>query len=403
MDAREERGMHLAMDRRVKKIAGTTWLVPSQTQSSGGYVVDEGSSTCTCPDYELHRVKCKHQWAVEISQLIELVRGETVITDTFKITRKTYTQDWPSYNSAQCSEKDMVQQLLHTLCEGVATPAHPGRGPKSIPLGDIICAMSMKVYTTASGRRAAADIEACAEKGHMGKAPRYNTLFGYFERSDITPILTRLVEDSAAPLASLESSFAIDSTGFGTTTYRRWYDKKYGHEVKEHGWVKAHASVGTITHVITAIHVTDCDSNDSVELPGLLESTARNFKPEEISADKAYLGHDNLAAIEAAGAVPYIPFKVNSQGDGPEAWRRMWGFFTYKKGEFLSHYHKRSNVESTFSALKRKFGAAIRSKTFTAQTNEILCKALCFNLSMIVHAILEFGITPAFPVFGVPS
>ena len=72
MNTREERGMHLALDKRVRKIAGNTWLVPSQTQSSGGYLVDEAFSTCTCPDYELHRIKCKHQWAVEISQTIEL-------------------------------------------------------------------------------------------------------------------------------------------------------------------------------------------------------------------------------------------------------------------------------------------------------------------------------------------
>ena len=109
-----------------------------------------------------------------------------------------------------------------------------------------------------------------------------------------------------------------------------------------------------------------------------------------------YLSHSNLAAIESVGAVPYIPFKINSQGEGSAAWRRMWGLFTYKQSEFLAHYHARSNVESTFSALKRLFGAAVRSKTPHAQVNEILCKALCFNLSVLVHAIYELGIDPKF-------
>ena len=59
-------------------------------------------------------------------------------------------------------------------------------------------------------------------------------------------------------------------------------------------------------------------------------------------------------------------------------------------------YHKRSNSESTFSAIKRKFGGAVRSKTFTAQRNEILCKILCHNLSVLVHAIHELGIEPTF-------
>ncbi|MEP6654898.1 MAG: transposase [Myxococcales bacterium] len=91
-----------------------------------------------------------------------------------------------------------------------------------------------------------------------------------------------------------------------------------------------------------------------------------------------------------------MPFKSNSKSSGSPAWRRMWGVFLYKQDEFLAHYHKRSNVEATFSAIKRKFGAAVRSKTFTAQVNEILCKVLCHNLSCLVHAIHELGIEPSF-------
>jgi hypothetical protein len=50
----------------------------------------------------------------------------------------------------------------------------------------------------------------------------------------------------------------------------------------------------------------------------------------------------------------------------------MWLTYSLRRDEFLSHYHKRSNSEAAFSAIKRKFGAAVRSKTFTAQVNEVL-------------------------------
>lgn len=81
---------------------------------------------------------------------------------------------------------------------------------------------------------------------------------------------------------------------------------------------------------------------------------------------------------------------------GPAAWRRMWGLFMYRQPEFLAHYHARSNVESTFSAIKRKFGGDVRSKRFDAQVNEVLCKVLCHNLSCLVHAMFELGIEPNF-------
>ena len=38
-----------------------------------------------------------------------------------------------------------------------------------------------------------------------------------------------------------------------------------------------------------------------------------------------------------------------------------------------SNYHKRSNVETTFSMIKEKFGTRLLSKKELAQVNEVLC------------------------------
>ncbi|HET6884159.1 MAG TPA: transposase [Pirellulales bacterium] len=48
--------------------------------------------------------------------------------------------------------------------------------------------------------------------------------------------------------------------------------------------------------------------------------------------------------------------------------------FKFEQEKYMTHYHKRSNVERTFSAVKRKFGDAVMGKTDTAMTNEVLCK-----------------------------
>jgi hypothetical protein len=57
---------------------------------------------------------------------------------------------------------------------------------------------------------------------------------------------------------------------------------------------------------------------------------------------------------------------------------------------------KRSNVESTLSAMKRKFGDGVQSKTDTAMVNEALCKILCHNLVVLTHEMHELGIDPVF-------
>jgi transposase len=397
MDVRLTAALLLSRDKRIRNVNGPTWAVPSQSDEVGAYLVNMATRACTCPDFELRRAACKHILAVEIVRTVETAPdGSKTVTESVKVTRKTYVQDWPRYNAAQCAEKETVQALLRGLCDSIPTPAHPGRGPKPIAYSDAIFGMAMKVYGGMSARRSTTDIKACAEDGHMGRAPHYNSILASFDKPEMTPILVSLIEQSAKPLASVETTFAADSTGFGTTVYRRWYDAKYGREMTKATWLKAHAMVGTTTNVVTAIHVTDENGADSPELPYLIKSTAQRFRMCEVSADKAYLGHENLAAIEAVGAVPFVPFKSNSIDKGSPAWRRMWAHFLMRQEDFLAHYHKRSNVEATFSAIKRKFGGAVRSKRYTAQVNEVLCKILMHNLTMLVHAMFELGIEPSF-------
>ncbi len=79
-----------------------------------------------------------------------------------------------------------------------------------------------------------------------------------------------MIEESAAPLATLETDFAADSSGFTPTTYARWFDAKYGREMTKHHWLKAHVNVGTRTNIVTAVEVTDYNVNDCPVLPDLL-------------------------------------------------------------------------------------------------------------------------------------
>jgi transposase len=134
----------------------------------------------------------------------------------------------------------------------------------------------------------------------------------------------------------------------------------------------------------------------------LLEATAGNgFTLKEVSADKAYLSGENLLTTLRHKAIPYIPFKSNSKAQtnyGPKStlWTRMLEFYNDNREEFLTHYHKRSNVETTFHMIKAKFGQRLRSKTLTAQVNEALCKVLCHNLCVVIQSQHELGIETDF-------
>lgn len=392
---REERGREIAKMGGIRKV-GARYAVPSQSVGADAptYVVDIVDQTCTCPDYELRRLSCKHQEAVLFWLAWEGAVSEDA-AGSAPAKRKTYAQNWPAYNAAQTTEKERVEQLLKSLCAGIEQPARkPGPGRNPVPLNDAVFSAVMKVYTTFSGRRASTDIRGCAARGHIADAPHYNTVFRCMENPATTEILTRLVEESAAPLAEIENlagQFAQDSTGFSTVTYDRWFDQKHGKLMAAHAWVKLHVMVGTVTNVISGVKVSS--EGDCPVLPELLKTTAKRFNVKEVSGDKAYLSKDNLAEIAAVGATPFIAFKINSSGASKSVhWRKMWAHFSLKAEDYLAHYHRRSNVETTMWMIKSKFGGAVRSKLPTAQVNEVLAKCLLHNLACIVHAITEFGI-----------
>ncbi|MBU0953234.1 MAG: transposase [Nanoarchaeota archaeon] len=61
----------------------------------------------------------------------------------------------------------------------------------------------------------------------------------------------------------------------------------------------------------------------------------------------------------------------------------------FNREKFLAHYHKRSNVETVFHMVKTKFGDSVKSKTKTAQYNEVLLKILCHNICVLIQEMCE--------------
>lgn len=112
---------------------------------------------------------------------------------------------------------------------------------------------------------------------------------------------------SALPVAGVETDFAVDSTGFRTTTFSAYEGDKYGRS-KEHRWLKAHMCVGAKTNIVTAVIVTDGSSNDSPQFSPLIKQTAEGFAIGEVSADLAYSSRNNLEVVNKVGGMPCYYF-----------------------------------------------------------------------------------------------
>ena len=136
MNPRQIKAVEIASHFKIQGKEGK-WVVPSQS-TNGSYAVGlNGTPRCTCPDFDTRGVVCKHIMAVQIV-IEELLNGngtktvkESVsVTETVK---RTYTQDWPTYNNSQVHEKDQFQVLLKELVSGVPEPARAITGRKPIP------------------------------------------------------------------------------------------------------------------------------------------------------------------------------------------------------------------------------------------------------------------------------
>ena len=108
--------------------------------------------------------------------------------------------------------------------------------------------------------------------------------------------------------------------------------------------------------------------------------------------DEAYSSKMMLRIIQSLHSIPYIPFQKRIKEptkDSPKIWNKMFLYFRENKEEFMEHYHKRSNVETTFAMIKTRLGEFLHYKNYDAQRNELLMKFICHNICCLIQEIYE--------------
>ena len=272
--------------------------------------------------------------------------------------------------------------------------------------------------------------------------PKPSTVWDYMKADWLTPLLLELVSVTAGPLREVDTIFAIDGTGLSTRNHERWLDVRPGNKLSDddgsdaaaeaddgsdaaaeaddgsdaaaevddgsdaavaeaddenqvkvqrlrNGWVKLHALSAVETHIIVRAAISRGTGSDVSFFKGLLSEAVARFNVRKVSADLAYSSKDNLVLADELGFQPLIKYKSNTRvppRDG-SPWSKYWHYQMEYPEEFLSDYHQRSNVESTFSAYKRLFPEHIRTRVFSAKVNEALCKTVAYNLSVLVRQV----------------
>ena len=166
-------------------------------------------------------------------------------------------------------------------------------------------------------------------------------------------------------------------------------------EKKRKKWITSQVFQGDRTNIIADADAFPEFTGDAPHLIPMLNNTLKHFNVEQVQADGGYFATYNLLAIKDAGALPFIPFRENSAyrhnatKAGDVLWNQLLDFYRNHNEQFKQYYHQRSNAETVFSMVKRKYGGAVLSKNPDAQVNEVLCKFVAHNLCVLVASAYE--------------
>ncbi|KKM23572.1 hypothetical protein LCGC14_1613850 [marine sediment metagenome] len=304
---------------------------------------------------------------------------------------KKYTQDWKTYYQACRTEKLMFFRIIKDAVDYLVIENKYGFGRPSAFFSDIIKSLCIKSYHNLSTWRLESELRLARSMGIIDNVYKKSCISKYMNSEDVTEVLHELYKIIAEPLIPIETQYAADATGIGNAyKAKKWIDVRL--DKQEHKqYNKLHILSGTLTNTIIAAKITEGIRHESPIFKDLMVGVKR-FKVKEISADAGYLSRKNCELIQDSGAMPYILPKKNvtsySKGSGT-AWQNMIRLWKKHQMLFASHYHRRSNVESTFGMLKRKWGDFCRCKLPMTQENEILARIICHNAAVLSEAMLS--------------
>ena len=164
---------------------------------------------------------------------------------------------------------------------------------------------------------------------------------------------------------------AIDATGFSRTNPSFHYIKRIDSKNPVKSYAKLSILYDVKHHKVITLHTRVKPSHEIKDAKLLI---GKCCQMSCLLADKAYDAEWLHEYCFNKGIKTIIPKKINV----------IRGRFRKKQQNnfSLENYHQRSNIESGFSAIKRKYGSSVLGKSLNAVNSELSCKALAHNLNL---------------------
>lgn len=168
----------------------------------------------------------------------------------------------------------------------------------------------------------------------------------------------------------------------------RYFTTVAGRRTRQGHWPKLTVVADTATHRVLAAEVSRAPTQDAPHLVPAVRAAVARAPVESLFADAGYDSEANHATCRRELGVRRTVIALNWRGS------RKWPRATYRRqmvrrfrnkrkgSRYRRVYGQRWQVESVFSRLKRRLGAATAAVTWANQQTEILLKVIVHNIML---------------------
>lgn len=181
----------------------------------------------------------------------------------------------------------------------------------------------------------------------------------------------------------------IDSSGIRIFARSIWFCIRIKKEISKRECDKVHLAVCADLLLVMNWRITNGKRNDC---PFFRILIAPIRMIGYVIADKGYLARVNFQTAFDKGGQAIIPFKKGkkkqsrSKACGYPAWKYAHDFYTAMKGLYMSIYHRRSRIESVFSAIKKRYGDKLNCSSASMRRKEMSLRLIAYNIRILLCA-----------------
>jgi len=284
-------------------------------------------------------------------------------------------RNWRDYNKALVSRGSLtlwVEQRTLSAWRDHSLPARRGRRRTYSDLA-ITCALTLRELYGLPLRSTEGFVRSLTRLLQLDvPAPHYSTLS---RRAATLEVKLPRINKGALHLA-------IDSTGMKVYGEGEWKMRLHGKE-RRRTWRKLHLMIDHRTHEVVSLSMTDKDTLDRREVPGLLKAVEGEVR--EVLGDGAYDFEVCHRAIRERGARAVIPPKKGARVRGTPHFKdrdeavvrsRQVGQDQWKKE---AGYHRRSLVETAMMRIKTIFSQRLKAREWKRQETELRLRCAALN------------------------